>query len=119
MVLLACLMAILIIWRLIVPWKIHPGWKIALSVPVLAACFKYQLIHWLGGPMFFAPDLPAWILLSAAWGYAVVFLLFFGLLALEIVRLTVLLISVCRKELPEVRAEYARRFLKISIILDI
>ena len=117
MVLLACLMAILIIWRLIVPWKIHPGWKIALSVPVLAACFKYQIIHWLGGPMFFAPDLPAWILLPAAWGYAVVFLLFFGLLALEIVRLAVLLISVCRKELPEVRAEYARRFLKISLIL--
>jgi len=86
---LALLMAALIFYRLIQPLRIRRIWKIVLAVPLAAACCKYEIIHLFGGPMFFAPDLPGWILISSAWLYAVVFLLFFLLLAMEIIRLAV------------------------------
>jgi len=85
--LFALLISALIIRCAVWPMRIHCGWKIALSVLTLTAAFKFQLIHLFGGPMFFAPDLPKWVLLSSAWCYAIVFLFFFLLLTAEVLRL--------------------------------
>lgn len=83
----ALLIFALIAGRLILPLRLHPAWKIALSLPVLASAFKFQLIHLFGGPMFFAPQLPAWLLIASAWCYASVFMLFLLLLISETVQL--------------------------------
>ena len=114
MLVYALLMAALIWYRIILPLKLRKGWKILLAVPVLAACCKNQITRLLGGPMFFAPDLPGWFLLPAAWLYATAFLLFFGLVFVEVARLVADLIYYCRnhRKPPE---EYRRIFWKISL----
>ena len=110
MLVFALLMTALICFRIILPLRWRKGWKILLTLSVLAVCCKFQLTHWLGGPMFFAPDLPAWILLPAAWAYAAAFLLFFGLVFMEIVRLTLKLFYCRRKS----RKPPAAMLLKIN-----
>ena len=85
--LFALLLSAFIIGRAVWPMRVHFAWKIVLTAFTLVAAFKFQLMHWFGGPMFFAPELPQWIQLSAAWCYAVVFLFFFLLLIAETVRL--------------------------------
>ncbi len=114
MVIYSLLMAAFIIYRVILPLKIRKVWKVLLSAAAVMACCKNQITHLLGGPMFFAPDLPGWFLLPAAWIYATAFLLFFGLVFLEIVRLAANLICYCRnhRKPPE---EYRRKFWKISL----
>ena len=114
MVIYSLLMAALIWYRIILPLKVRRVWKILLALPILAACCKNQITHLLGGPMFFAPDLPGWFLLPAAWIYAAAFLLFFGLVFLEVVRLAANLIYYCRnhRKPPE---EYRRIFWIISL----
>lgn len=83
----ALLLSALIIWRVVWPMRIYKVWKIVIAVTILLAAFKFQILHLLGGPMFFAPELPRWLLFGSAWCYAVVFLLFFLLLAAETVQL--------------------------------
>lgn len=63
----------------ILPLRISWRWKIALGLPTAAVAFKFQILHLFGGKMFFAPDLPRWILLVSAWCHSV-FLLFLLLL---------------------------------------
>ncbi len=77
----------LIFWRVIWQLQVHWRWKILLAVLTLTAAFKLQLTHLFGGPMFFAPELPKWILISSAWCYTVVFLLFFLLIISEFIQL--------------------------------
>ena len=103
MAIYSLLMAAFIISRVILPLKLRKVWKLALSLFIMAACCKNQITHLLGGPMFFAPDLPGWFLLPAAWVYASAFLLFCGLVVMEIIRLAVKLVYFCRKQrkLPE------------------
>ena len=103
MAIYSLLMAAFIISRVILPLKLRKIWKFVLSLFVLSACCKNQITHLLGGPMFFAPDLPGWFLLPAAWVYASAFLLFCGLVVMEVIRLAVKLVYVCRKQrkLPE------------------
>ena len=98
MVIYALLMAAFIIYRVILPLKIPKVWKVLLSMAAVMACCKNQITHLLGGPMFFAPDLPGWFLLPAAWVYATAFLLFFGLVVMEIVRMAAKLVYFCRKQ---------------------
>ena len=96
MLLFALLMAAFIAYRVVVPLKIGKVWKVCVLFLILIACCKHQLTRLFGGPRFFAPDLPPWFLLPAAWAYGVVFLLFFGLLAVEIVRAAAKFVSFCR-----------------------
>lgn len=111
MLFFALLMAALIFLRLILPLRIRMVWKILLAFPVLAACCKNQVMHQLGGPMFFAPDLPAWILLPAAWVYAAALLLFVLLVLMEPVRLIIKIVFYCRKIVES--AELERRIWRI------
>ena len=103
MVIYSLLMAAFIIYRVILPLKIRKVWKVLLSAAAVTACCKNQITHLLGGPMFFAPDLPGWFLLPAAWIYASAFLLFFGLVIMEIFRIGAKVVYFCRKQrkLPE------------------
>ena len=103
MVIYALLMAAFIVYKIILPLKMRKVWKFLLSILVLAACCKNQITHLLGGPMFFAPDLPGWFLLPAAWVYASAFLLFSGLVFMEIVQLAAKLVYRClkRRKLPD------------------
>ena len=59
--------SIFVIWRGVfaIPGK---RWilKISLSLLVIIAAFKFQIFHLLGGPMYFAPVLPRWLLLAGA-----------------------------------------------------
>ncbi|MEE0763868.1 metallophosphoesterase [Akkermansia sp.] len=79
------LLAGYIFWRAILPLRLHWGWKAALSALLAVAAFKFHLLHLFGGPMFFSPVLPEWLLLAAAWLFSVLFLFFFLLLASDIV----------------------------------
>lgn len=116
MLIFALLMAALIYCRLVLELKLRTGWKMLLALPVLAACCKNQITRLLGGPMFFAPDLPGWFLLFSAWLYAGAFLLFFALLFMEIVRLTVKAVFYCRKRKMEPE-KYRKIYLRIDLIL--
>ena len=86
MIWVAALMSGYIFIRAILPLRIHRAWKAGLAVPLLAGAFKFQILHWFGGPRFFAPDLPAPVLLGGAWLFAVIFFFFFLLLAADLVR---------------------------------
>lgn len=61
--------------------------KIILSLLVLTAAFKFQIFHFFGGPAYFAPELPRWLLLTGALFFAIHFIFFFLLLISEAVRL--------------------------------
>lgn len=91
-----------VFWRGILPLRTGWRWKGPLSVLLLLAAFKFQLLHLIGGPMFFAPELPPAVLLASAWFFAVLFLFFFLLVAADLARGAVLLVlSVKRRRVPE------------------
>ena len=115
MLVFALAMSALIFCRLVLPLKVKPWRKALLALLVLAAGLKYQIIHCLGGPMFFAPDLPGWILLSAAWLYSTAFLLFSGLAVMEMIRLGIKAVNWRRK--PVNVPDSGRLFRKINLIL--
>ena len=100
MFLFAFLFAALIVVRGIVPLPIGWGWKVALSLLAVLCAFKFQLTRLLGGPMFFAPELPGWFLLVSAWGYAIVFFLFFLLLGRELLLVVLFFCKVRSPQLP-------------------
>lgn len=98
MLLFALLLAGVVIIRAVLPLRLHWSWKVVLSLAVLAAAFKFQLLHLFGGPMFFAPDLPEFVLLVSAWIFTALFLFFFLLIAADIARGLYLLFLFCRKQ---------------------
>lgn len=71
--------AALVFFLAILPLRLSWRWKIVLGLLAAAVAFKFHILHLFGGKMFFAPDLPRWILLGSAWLHAV-FLLFLMLL---------------------------------------
>ena len=62
MLIFALLLAGVIIFRGILPLRIHWGWKAGLASLVIPAAFKFQILSFFRGK-FFAPVLPGWILL--------------------------------------------------------
>ena len=86
-----------IFFRAILPLKIHWGWKVLLTVLTALTAFKNNLLFWLGGPLFFAPDLSPFILWSAIILFALLIFFFILLLASDIVLLVRKIISAYRK----------------------
>ena len=80
-----------VFWRGILPLRLSWRWKGTLCVALCLVAFKFHLLHLIGGPMYFAPELPRGVLLVAAWLFAVLFLFFFLLVASELIRAGVLL----------------------------
>jgi predicted MPP superfamily phosphohydrolase len=62
---------------------------------MLISC-KFQILHLFGGPMFFAPNLPKWLLIGAAWAFAVFFIFVILLLFSDILALITWLIYFIR-----------------------
>ena len=94
--------AIFVIWRGVfnLPGK-RWALKIALSILVLIAAFKFQILHLFGGPMYFAPVLPRWILLTGAVLFTIHFLYFFLLLFSEAIQIFIhLAYGVLKRKLP-------------------
>lgn len=94
-----------VFWRGILPLRLKWRWKGVLTAALLLVAFKFQVLHLIGGPMYFAPELPFAVLLTTAWLFAVLFLFFFLLIAAELVRAAVLL---CRFAAKKKRTERFR-----------
>ena len=73
------LMTIYIFFSAIWPLRLRWWAKAALTLVLAMAAGKFHLLHLFGGPLYFAPDLPGWLLLLSAWAFATV-LFFFTLL---------------------------------------
>lgn len=70
---LALLMAVLVSYQLLRLVRISKYWKLLPVLLITAAALKSQIVYLLGGDNYFAPDLPGWLLITAAWFYAVIF----------------------------------------------
>lgn len=93
----ACLVTILLGCQLLLPLKIKRYGKLLLWVLIGLAALKFQLLHIFGGGIYFAPDLPGWLLITGAWLYGIVFFSFFMLLIPMIASLTMLMICRVKK----------------------
>ena len=60
---------------LLPPLPIRRRWKWLIAGAMLPFAFKFQVLSLFGGPRFFAPDLPSWLLWGAAWCFSVFLLL--------------------------------------------
>ncbi len=94
----AFILAGIVIFRGVLPMRTHWGWKAVISAAVLAVACKFQILHFFGGGMFFAPDIPAGVLLISSWFFAVFFIFAVLLTAGEIVRGGFLLYYALRRE---------------------
>ncbi len=117
MLLFSFLLAGYVIVRAVLPLQLHWSWKAGFAVPVALTAFKFHLLHWFGGPQFFAPDLPAPLLLTAAWLFAVLFLFFFLLLAADLVRGALRLRLLCRRRKPTSRFRLIGNRVNLSLLL--
>ena len=103
MLLFGSLLRLYVFCRAVLPLRLHWGWKAGLGAALLATAFKFHLLHLFGGPLFFAPDLPAPLLIAAAWLFAALFLFFFLLIAADLGRGLCLLCLLCAKRRPTER----------------
>ena len=94
---LALLMPILIISRAVAVLRIGKIGKILLSLVVIATAVKFPIIYFLGGKMFFAPDLPPAVLIFANWLYMAMVIFFFLLAFSELTLLLYKIFCRCRK----------------------
>lgn len=85
-----------VILRSILPLQVAWFVKIGLAFLVCLGVFKFQILAFWGGPMFFAPDLPRWILLSSAWLHIALFIFFFLLLGADLLRVLVGMLAFIR-----------------------
>lgn len=89
------ILAIYVIARAIWPLRVSIWWKALLAVVALGISFKFHVLHWVGGPMFFAPELPPFLLEVSAWLFAVLFIFFFLLFAANVVQGVERLVRLC------------------------
>ncbi len=87
-----------VFWRAI--WPLQASWNVkgALSCLLILAAYKFKILHLLGGPMYFSPDLPWWVLLPGAWLFCVVFIYFFLLLMTHVGQGLWALIRLCLRK---------------------
>lgn len=86
------ILSLYLICSTIFPLSVSRIGKVCLAAIVIAIAFKFNLLHLIGGAMFFAPELPSSVLLGSAWLFAVLFLFFFFVVAADIVRGVFLLV---------------------------
>lgn len=86
MLVLGLILAVYVTVRAIVPLRTTARWKVLLAAVTLGIALKFHLLHWVGGPMFFAPELPPLLLEVSAWLFAVLFIFFFLLFIANVVQ---------------------------------
>lgn len=105
---LAAIIALYVIMRAVFPLKSHPANKLALSVIVAVAAFKFHVLYLIEGHNFFTPDLPAEVVWGGSWLFCAVTAFALLLLAADIVRLPVYLLLRITGHKP--RRRYWRRY---------
>ena len=86
-----------VLLRVIAPFKPFRLSRAIAAVVLFLVAFKFQILRWFAGPMFFAPDLPRWFMVVTTWVF-VAFLLFCALLlASDLVRLAVWAVEKLRR----------------------
>lgn len=78
--------------RCILPLKASRATKAALTLLLFLVSFKFQILRRFAGPMFFAPELPNWILALAAWAFTSLLGFMIFMIAADAVRLAVCLV---------------------------
>ena len=73
---IAILSAILLLWRGVLPLKLKLKWKLPVAVLAVIVAFKFKIIQLIGGN-YFSPELPAWVLIFAAFIYISAFIFMF------------------------------------------
>ena len=114
---LALLMPILIISRAVAVLRIGKIWKILLSLVVIATALKYPIIYFLGGKMFFAPDLPPAVLIFANWLYMAMVIFFFLLAFSELTLLLYKIFCRCRKRYLSEKFRFYNNFFNLFLLL--
>ncbi|MGL4854072.1 MAG: hypothetical protein ACRC37_02315, partial [Lentisphaeria bacterium] len=71
------------------PLQISWGKRAFFAAIILVITNKFHLLHFIGGGMFFAPDVPIFLHIIMAWLYAWAFLLFFLLLIVDLTQLII------------------------------
>ena len=92
---------------LILPLKISVFWKVVCSALLLIGSFKNTLFQQFGGGMFFAPDLPYWVMLSGALLYNLLIVALFLSVVKDAVWLLwkiCNLLGICRRAYPADKA---------------
>lgn len=69
------LLSIYLTLRLILPLRLPPAAKAAMSALLFAAALKQQFFLYLGGS-FFSPELPVWVIVAYGWAFNALFLMF-------------------------------------------
>lgn len=81
---------VLMVALAVLPLRAGLPWKLLLAAAAFLVAFKFQVMHKLGGPNFFAPDLPAWFQLAAAFLHAAFLIFLAGLLLFGLVQVALL-----------------------------
>lgn len=97
MLVLGLILAVYVTLRAIWPLPLSVWWKALLAAVTLGVAFKFHVLHWVGGPMFFAPELPPFLLAASAWLFAVLFIFFFLLFLANVVQGGERFIRLCRR----------------------
>ena len=72
--------------RLLYPLRHRKICAVLLALAIIPGTFKFVIIRFLGGPRFFAPDLPGWVLHVSAWWFGWVYFLLLLMLIAEPIR---------------------------------
>lgn len=73
MSLLSVVLFLYVLFSLILPLRLPRGLRVAAALMLLAAAFKNTIFRWISGGLFFAPDLPRWLLLTVSLLYNLLF----------------------------------------------
>ncbi len=102
--LLALILAVYVCTSLILPLPLAKRRKILFCVPVLLASLKNEVLYFFGGPMFFAPILPGWLLIGLSIAFNILLMLFFLTLQKDAVLLILWIINrFSEKKIPTAR----------------
>ena len=96
-----------VLGRCIWPLRASRATKFALTMILFLVAFKFQILRRFAGPMFFAPELPNWILALAAWAFTSLLGFMIFMIAADAARFAVWLV---RRIARRPRLPWARSF---------
>lgn len=97
LLILGICMATYVLCRSVLLLRCRWWWKVGFSVLLAVAAFKFHVLYLFGGPKFFAPDVPGWVLAVSTWMFTSLLFFFVLLLAADAVRGVWLLVRICRR----------------------
>lgn len=117
MIIFGAVLTLYVFWRGIMPLKIKRIWKTGLLLVLAAVAFKFYLLGLIGGPMFFAPDLPKSFLMITTWLFATLFIFFFLLLAANILNGCCHLLRLCFRRRGKAKFPFASNHVNLVLLI--